>query len=128
MSTILIIDNCDDISEILDFVLTKKGHACAVVKHKDFGYDFVVHNRPDIVIMGIHTPGMDSKTFVDKIRISHPKTSFILISGTQNLDKHAQEMGITCLVKQPFAVNTIVRLVQFFAIVPDVSTDNKHYN
>jgi two-component system, response regulator YesN len=73
-------------------------------------YDFIVRERPDIVISDIKMPGMDGLQLVSKTYENMPATRFILLSGFGEFDfaRTAMKYGVKHYLLKPCNENQIM--------------------
>jgi DNA-binding response OmpR family regulator len=62
MSKILVVDDDRSIVEILQFLLSKEGHAISVARDGKEGLEMAQKERPDLIILDVMMPEMDGFT------------------------------------------------------------------
>ena len=77
-------------------------------------YDFILKNRPQIVICDIKMPGLNGLELVKRISEQRLPTKFIILSGFGefNYAKKAMEYGVKYYLVKPCNENSIVEALQ----------------
>jgi len=88
-------------------------------------YDFIVREKPDIVICDIKMPGMTGLELVARVSKEFPDVKFIILSGFNEFEyaKRAMEHGVKHYLLKPCNEKSIVEALT--SIINDLSTDAK---
>jgi DNA-binding response OmpR family regulator len=116
MAKILIIEDEANLASVMQFLLTKAGHAVEIAGDGEQGIAMLKANVPDIVITDILMPGKEGFETIREIRDANPNLPIIATSGgghTENYDflRVAQTVGATEIIRKPFRNHELVALV-----------------
>ena len=73
---------------------------------KNMGKALLLANKPDVAIVDMYMPGKDGVQTITNMRITHPDTSIIAMSGDTNSDVYlraAANLGVRAGLKKPFS-------------------------
>jgi YesN/AraC family two-component response regulator len=84
--TILIVDDEKDICEVLDISLSDLGYKVHTAENGEEALRVFEKMRPSIVLTDIRMPGMDGIELLRRIKVQHPETEVILITGHGDMD------------------------------------------
>ena len=96
MALIAVIDDDLDIREASELVLTSKGHKVITATNPKDGFDIIINNKPDLIILDVMMDEPDDGFFLaQKLRKNNIKTPIIMytsISKAIGLDFGAGEL------------------------------------
>ncbi len=123
MARILIIEDEANLASIMQFLLTKEGHAVEVANDGDQGVAQFNAKVPDLVITDILMPGKEGLQTIQEIRGGDAKVPIIAISGgghTENYDflRLPKNVGATESIRKPFRNHDLLALVNKCLGVP----------
>lgn len=81
MANILIIDDDKDICQLLSRFLSKNGFEVTVANTGKTAIEYVVNNKPDIVLCDFRLEDMTGKDILVKIKELHPHVPVIIMTG-----------------------------------------------
>ena len=127
MTTILIIDDDRDFSEIVSVLLTSAGYAVRSAHDGKHGLALCDQLAPSLVITDIIMPECDGMEVIGIIRRRHPDTRVVAISGGGWLDKDhvlkwAARAGADAIVPKPIAPDELLGLVTDLLVEPATRT------
>ncbi len=85
MEKILIIDDNNDICLLLERFLTKQGYKTESVQRGDEGLTLLRGEAYDLIICDFKLPDIDGLEMLRRIKIMHPNTTVIIITGYSNV-------------------------------------------
>ncbi|MFH1414045.1 MAG: response regulator [Candidatus Omnitrophota bacterium] len=93
---ILIVDDDDEICTLLGDFLKKKGFSPIISRSGEEALEKVKSERPIIVLLDMHMPGMDGLMALKKIREANAATGVIVITGSvdENISLEAMKLGV----------------------------------
>lgn len=133
MSTILIIDDEQDILDLLSYNLGKEGYSFLSAMDGLKGKELAEKNSPDLIILDLMLPGINGLELCKLLR-NDPNTASIpilmLTAKSEEIDKViGLEMGADDYVTKPFSVREIVaRVKALLRRVKAEETTNDRYS
>ncbi|MDH4054973.1 MAG: response regulator [Gammaproteobacteria bacterium] len=112
MTSVLIIDDEEDIRIVLKEIFVRAGFDVAVASDGNEGLNLLRENGADLVITDIIMPGSDGVEIAYEIRCEFPKTKIIVMSGGGN---------IAPLDYEPAAIATSAYLASAAAVGADMT-------
>ena len=117
MPRILIIEDDDEVRELLESLLTRKGHIVATAANGKQGVAAFVDNPFDLVITDIIMPEKDGIEAIMDLRRGRPDLKLIAISGggraePENYLHSAQLLGANRTLRKPFSNEAIMAAVR----------------
>jgi len=112
MTSVLIIDDEEDIRVVLKEIFVRAGFDVAVASDGNEGLNLLRENGADLVITDIIMPGSDGVEIAYEIRCEFPKTKIIVMSGGGN---------IAPLDYEPAAIATSAYLASAAAVGADMT-------
>jgi CheY-like chemotaxis protein len=117
-STVLIIDDDEDIRETLSSALEAAGHAVASVGS---GLDALrwieSHGAPSLILLDLMMPRMDGEEFLCALRKNpaFPEAHVVIMSGHVSGREKMRELGVNACLVKPFDLDELERTVSRFA-------------
>ncbi len=112
MTSVLIIDDEEDIRVVLKEIFIRAGFEVAVASDGNEGLNILRENGADLVITDIIMPGSDGVEIAYEIRCEFPKTKIIVMSGGGN---------VAPLDYEPSAIATSAYLASAAAVGADMT-------
>ena len=127
-TTILIIEDDQNLAEMVASYLEKEGPFTALVCHDGVtGLEMAVQRRPDLIILDLRLPGIKGTEICRQLRKTSrtEATPIIMLSAcTEEIDRVVSlEVGADDYVTKPFSLRELLLRIQ--AILRRVSTDSK---
>ena len=112
-SYILVIDDDTAICEALDDARDEEGYAVLGARNAATAMELIEQAQPDLILLDLRMPGMDGPAFV-RCYQQRPgaRAPIVLMSGVQELDQIAQELGAAGFLAKPFMLDTLLALVR----------------
>jgi len=109
---VLVVDDDQAVRAFLcDALETIGHHVIGVAEDGMEALAFYEKKRPDLVFMDIDMPIMDGFDIIDVIRRIDPNAKIVVITGTERHIEEAQKAGALGLLRKPFRVEDIERLL-----------------
>lgn len=125
---ILIIDDDEDILEILKQQLYFAGYETVQATNAEIGYEILMENCPDGVVLDIFLPGMDGWALTKKIRETEKLAHLPVVLGTgfytgAEAKAKALEYGIDAFVVKPYDNDVLLNILndmveRYFGLTP----------
>lgn len=108
---VLIVEDNQDISFILDLVLKDAGYS-TVTSHDGEGIvSMVEQSHPDLVLMDVQLGKNDGRSLCKLIKADHAGVPVILMSAHCNLAYRYKESDADYFIAKPFDIDFLVRTV-----------------
>ena len=106
--TVLIIDYHSDIAEMLAFTLALEKYAVKIARKKNAEVK-ILHEDPSIgcILLDWRSPSMPYDAFVAEVRKIRPDIGIILLTSSDEVKQHAQELGVRCFVTDPLDIEAL---------------------
>ncbi len=74
----------------------------------------ISRHAPDLVITDVRMPGLNGLDLARYLRQTYPQTKVIVVTGysTRDIEKTAQALSVTALLKKPFGLDTLGEIVR----------------
>jgi len=114
MSTILIIDDDDQLRKSFYKLLSEEGYAAQGAASGDAGLEIIRNQLPDLVIVDIRLPGMNGLETFRAIHELEPKLPVIIMTayGTTETAIEATKMGAFDYVLKPFDIPDMLTVIK----------------
>jgi len=112
MARILIVDDDSRILQLLGDCF-KHDYTVETAMNAGEALASVQRERPDVVLLDIMLPGMSGIHLLKQIKRADPTIAVVIVTGSDNvaLDAEALESGAVTLLRKPFDLSRIDRLV-----------------
>ena len=113
MAKIAIIDDQEEVREVLDLFLSKKGFVVIQAKNGREGIDLVRQHKPDLVLLDSKMPDIDGMEVLKKIREFDKGVTVVMLSGSdsEELEVRAREAGASGCLSKALDMEKIVKAV-----------------
>jgi DNA-binding NtrC family response regulator len=114
MSTILIIDDDDQLRKSFHKLLTEEGYTAQGAASGEAGLEIIQGRLPDLVIVDIRLPGMDGLETFEAIHDLEPKLPVIIMTayGTTETAIEATKMGAFDYILKPFEIPDMLAVIK----------------
>jgi len=120
-ASILVVEDEEDVRELLKDILIDGGHEVEFTANGQSGVALFQEKKFDLVFTDLGMPGMSGWQVAEKIKQINKQTPVALITGWEVKQKK-QELknnGVDVVLKKPFRVDEILRLVQDWMVERD---------
>jgi two-component system KDP operon response regulator KdpE len=112
-ATILVVDDEPQIRRVLRATLSSNGYEVAEAKNGQEAIDFVIRERPDLILLDINMPDMSGLEACSKIRPSFEGPIIMLTVRSSEKDKiGALDSGADDYVVKPFAIGELLARIR----------------
>ena len=113
MTTVLIIEDEKELSNVLKAYLERGGYDVLVANRGDQGLALWESNHPDMVLLDLNLPGMDGIDIARKIRQTDDTPLIMTTARVEELDRLlGLEMGADDYITKPFSPREVVARVK----------------
>jgi len=122
--SVLVLDDDENILRLLKIFLAQKGYHVFTAKDGQTGLRKLMTQSFDLLIVDVQMPKLDGMTFAREAKAMWPWLRMIFCTGYYNSDvqKVADELGITEILKKPLSFNTLEDSIQ--KCFPEKSADS----
>ena len=114
MSTILIIDDDDQLRKSFHKLLSEEGYRAQSAASGEAGLELVKKQLPDLVIVDVRLPGMNGLKTFEAIHALEPKLPVIIMTayGTTETAIEATKMGAFDYILKPFEIPAMLAVIK----------------
>mgnify|MGYP000044143746 CR=1 FL=1 len=115
---ILIIDDIESITSLLNSYLTRKGHKCTISNNATDGITLIQDNQFDIILLDMSMPEMDGNEFLEKLEQEDLlKQQKIIIMTAHSLSALEIELlmskhGVCWFLKKPLHLSELLETIE----------------
>ena len=109
MARILVVDDEESIRNLLDTVLTRKGHEVLLADGGRNGIDLFRKHCPTLTILDLHMPDLTGIDVLQAIRAQNEQALVIILTGyaTEEAVAMARVLGVTEVLKKEFSLHEL---------------------
>lgn len=116
--TILLVEDNPDSMYVLDHLLTRKGYTVQQAVRGEEALIQIHQDRPALVLMDMHMPGMDGYAIIREVRRSPELATLPVIAVTaSNMPGDREQMlaaGCTDYIAKPINPRELLRLIEHY--------------
>jgi DNA-binding response OmpR family regulator len=113
---ILIIEDEEDIAEILQFNTEKEGYASFIADSGEKGLEFILQNKPDLVLLDLMLPGLNGLEVCKNVRknesLSNVRIIMLSAKGEEIDIVTGLELGADDYVTKPFSPRVLMARIK----------------
>jgi len=108
-TSLLIIEDDENISTAIEEYFSRSGYAVNTAPDGIAGIEAAVKNRPDVVVLDLMLPKMDSLAVCKELRQKHPQMPILMLTAKDDIvDKVlGLEMGADDYITKPFSLREV---------------------
>ena len=123
MTTVLIIEDEIELSNVLKAYLERSGYQVLMADRGDKGLNLWEENHPDMVLLDLNLPGMDGIDIARKIRQSDDTPIIMVTARVEEVDRLlGLELGADDYITKPYSPREVVARVKAVLRRTDQST------
>lgn len=116
MTSILVVEDDDSVSELVKIVLEEEGYAIRVAPNAERAKVIIAEERPSLAIIDIILPGQGGMDLILDLHAMCPDLAIILTSGKIDMTKStfkvlAHQFGVVSILPKPFTVEELLSTV-----------------
>lgn len=114
MTTILVIDDDENLRETIGVMLEQEGFRAVLVADGKAGFERALSLKPELILVDLRLPGMSGVEICKQLRASNVRTPIIVLSAIgQEVDKVVLlEMGADDYVVKPFGTRELLARIR----------------
>ena len=129
MSSILVVDDDDDIVRLLDKALTNKGHEVIKCNGGEEALEIAAQSQPDLIILDVEMPKLDGYQVLwhlgENADTQHIQT--LILSGRKTFSdkKFGLKLGARDYIAKPFSIDVLLNRVEHLlsqSVIPKAQT------
>ncbi len=109
---ILVVDDDVDLSGIIRLILTSAGYDTYVANSGQEALDWLLSNRPDLVLLDLMMPDINGFTILRKMRANEPTRQLPVVVLTAKADQETRDetrsMGADEFLTKPVNANSLI--------------------
>jgi CheY-like chemotaxis protein len=110
---VLVMDDDDAFSEMLEAMLQQAGFEVRRARDGAEGFDLATSFAPNVILLDLKMPRSSGEDFAERYRhVPDEKAQIIVLSGLPDAWKRAQATEARAVVKKPFEMDALLKLVQ----------------
>ncbi len=116
MTTILVVEDDDSVSELVKIVLEEEGFSIRVAPNAERAKAIIAEENPALAIIDIILPGQGGMDLILELHSKRPELAIILTSGKIDMTKStfkvlAHQFGVVSILPKPFTVEELLSTV-----------------
>ncbi len=116
MTTILVVEDDDSVSELVKIVLEEEGFSIRVAPNAERAKTIIAEENPALAIIDIILPGQGGMDLILELHAKCPELAIILTSGKIDMTKStfkvlAHQFGVVSILPKPFTVEELLSTV-----------------
>ncbi|MBT1073357.1 sigma-54-dependent transcriptional regulator [Pelotalea chapellei] len=125
--TILVVDDEKDIRISLSGILEDEGYQVLLAASGVEALESVKQDLPDLILLDIWMPGMDGLETLEKLKVSFPKITVIMISGHGTIETavRATKLGAFDFIEKPLSLDKVLIAVTNALRLKDLQVENQ---
>ena len=113
MSTVLIIEDEKELSNVLKAYLERSGYDVLTAERGDRGFELWREEQPDMVLLDLNLPGMDGIDIAREIRKTNDTPIIMVTARVEEVDRLVGlELGADDYITKPFSPREVVARVK----------------
>jgi DNA-binding NtrC family response regulator len=115
MADLLIVDDDEDVSWVLEQLLLREGHTVRIAADGEAGIAALQQRLPDLVILDVEMPILDGPSMAYRMFVHNcglENIPIVLSSGVMDLPAVASRVGTPYFMPKPYDVAAMLALVQ----------------
>jgi DNA-binding response OmpR family regulator len=114
MADLLVVEDDEDISTLVEILFTERGHVVRIASNGEEGLQRLSERLPDLVVMDVEMPLVSGPTMAARMfveNLGRENLPIVIVSGSDELRATAREVGTPYYLPKPFAPRKLVELV-----------------
>jgi DNA-binding response OmpR family regulator len=116
MKNILIVEDDADFANLIAFNLKKLGYEVRLAYNALMGFNIILSNKPDLVLLDINLPSGSGIMLAERIHntpqlLASTNIIFITSQGDQTMRDIATKLGAKAFFQKPFEMNDLVKSI-----------------
>lgn len=112
MTRILVVEDDAAIRRLARDLLADEGYEVFTAESGPAGLDTLSVAQPDLVVLDLMMPQMDGVEFAQAMEERHRVVPIVVLSGSHDIERRAEEMGAAGAVLKPFDIDDFLATVR----------------
>lgn len=112
MTRILVVEDDAAIRRLAQDLLADEGYEVFTAGSGPAGLDTLSTSQPDLVVLDLMMPQMDGFEFARAMEQRHRAVPIVVLSGSHDIERRAEEMGAAGSVLKPFDIDDFLATVR----------------
>ena len=113
---ILVVEDYDDTRFLLSLTLGRKGYRVVTASDGATGYELALGERPDLILMDIHMPGLDGLSVTRMLREREETRGVPIVAfsayGADEMRERAREAGCDAYIETPIGPEELLEKIE----------------
>lgn len=110
-TTILVVDDDEDVVELIRFVLEDAGYAVATALDGRAALNVAFARPPDLILLDLKMPVMDGPTFASEFRRRGGTAPIVVVTAADDARKRAAQICAAAWIAKPFETPDLLAVV-----------------
>ena len=112
VSSVLVVDDNEDIREVLAMILEEEGYRVSRAANGRAALEVVAREMPALILLDMKMPVMDGWEFAAELRRRYAESApIVVISAAEDARRRAAEIGAQAWLGKPFDLRQLVAIV-----------------
>jgi CheY-like chemotaxis protein len=119
-TTLLIVEDDEDIRDAIAFILRHAGHEVLEVGHGREALDLIAsRGLPDLILLDMNMPIMNGWEFARELRARDgSRVPVVVITAAHDAQRSAEEIGAVGFIGKPFELEALVSTIERHLVRP----------
>ena len=122
MTKIMIVDDEQDLREMIDIMLRKRGFETVTAENGEDFLNKIDDFQPDLVTLDVMMPGLTTREIFEKLKEKQCKPKIILLTVFRYSEEEKQQlykMGVADYITKPFELDRLMNSINTQIIEPE---------
>ncbi|MDF2693010.1 MAG: two-component response regulator [Labilithrix sp.] len=119
MTTILAVEDDDDLRDLLSYVLEEQGYSVATAENGLEALSIVRKGMPDLILLDIRMPVMSGAEFANQYLAHYGQAlhaPIVVMTAAEHASRRCQEVGANDFLPKPFSTDELVGIVRKYTL------------
>ena len=117
MANILIVDDDQEVRELVEKILTGRGHTVTLAEDGEAGLELALQKNPDLILLDVHLPRMDGFEVCRRLKVGEATRGIPVIMLTAAFPEREDaqkgfDAGAKEYIVKPFASDILVHNIE----------------
>jgi CheY-like chemotaxis protein len=114
VTSLLVVDDDPDLSEILGELLRGQGFEVRTAGNGEEGIERVTERRPDLILLDVEMPRLTGPEMASRLSLDDQGAAtipIILVAGVTNLSSIAESVGTPYFLRKPYDFEVLLKVI-----------------